>query len=190
MVAAQVVVAFEKTPRDRQARDDAAFHAFRFVARKHGRRSGDTARDADGSDVPHLSVWCQAFQARRTPLASVEVFEQTDERVLTGFHRRGTEAEREHERPFDEREIDLARDGDVAVLGAQYRSGVSRLLAAEFCHPSRTPTNPADRASHGVEEAPARMVPRSANSIGVPLYSPTQAVLPLARLARWGARST
>ena len=49
--------------------------------------------------MPPLSLACQAFQALTyCRLCAVEIFEQADERVLTGFHRRGTETERHHER--------------------------------------------------------------------------------------------
>ena len=49
----------------------------------------------------------------------VEVFEQRDERVLTGLHRGGPESERHHERSVARHEIDFARDRDVSVLGAR-----------------------------------------------------------------------
>ena len=99
VISAKVVVAFGEAPRNRQAGDHAALEAFRFMcaqdggtqviqraARRFPRRTGlkRFVPGLPGSDVLRL---------RR-----VEVFHETDECVLTGFHRCGTEAECEDER--------------------------------------------------------------------------------------------
>ena len=101
----------------------------------------------------------------------VEILEQADERVLAGFHRRRAEAEREHERAVRRAQIDLAGEGDVAVLGALVGPDQPLVGAAVPAIRPRTPTNPTDRASHGAEDAKRERdsCSRSASSIGVPL---------------------
>src|SRR5437016_1185798 len=46
----------------------------------------------------------------------IEVFEETDERMLTRFHRGWTEAEREDECSVGRLQINFASDRDIAVL--------------------------------------------------------------------------
>ena len=55
----------------------------------------------------------------------VEILEQADARVLTGFHRRRTESEREIEHAIRRAEIDFARDRNVSVLCAPVGSDES-----------------------------------------------------------------
>ena len=98
VVAAQVVVRLGEAPRDRQAGDDPAFHALGFVRAQH--------RGAGVIQRASRLRWYASFEPRVPGLPRsdvcglyvVEVFEQTNERVLTRFHRRGTETESHHER--------------------------------------------------------------------------------------------
>ena len=98
VIAAQVVVGLGEAPRDRQAGDDPAFHALGFVRAQH--------RGAGVIQRASRLRWDAAFELRVPGLpgsdvfrlCAVEIFEQTDERVLARFHRRRTEAECHHER--------------------------------------------------------------------------------------------
>ena len=98
VIAAQVVVRLREAPRDRQAGDDPAFHPFGFVRAQH-RGTGVIQRAS-------CLRWYAAFELRVPGLpgsdvlllCAVEVFEQADERVLPGFHRRRAETKRHHKR--------------------------------------------------------------------------------------------
>ena len=193
VIAAQVVVALREAPRNGQAGDHAALDAFRFMCAQH-RRTQVIQRAVRRLRVTcrPRAIVCQAFQALTySALRRVEVLHETDERVLTGFHRRGTEAEGEHERTVRRAEIDFAGDGDVAVLGALVGPD-QPLVGAQLLPPIREPDEPgrSGEPRRRARPTPTRSSLARRSSIGVPLYSPTQAVLPLPRLARWGARST
>ena len=97
VIAAQVVVALGEAPRDRQAGDDAAFHALRFVRPQHRRAELIQRRSRVRRDAAFEPLRATPATADVLGLRRVEVLEQADERVLTGFHRGRTEAERQHE---------------------------------------------------------------------------------------------
>ena len=98
VVTTKVVVGLGEAPRNRQAGDDPAFHALGFVRAQH-RGAGVIQRTS-------RLRWYAAFEPRvpgfpRSDvcrLCLVEIFEEANERVLTRFHRRGTETEGHHER--------------------------------------------------------------------------------------------
>src|SRR5439155_17571564 len=97
-IAAEVVVRLRESPRNREARDDSAFDALRFVCPQHG--------GADLIETRSL-LWRDTVHEPRVPgsprpdvlsLRLVEVLEQRDEGVLARLHRGRPESERHHER--------------------------------------------------------------------------------------------
>ena len=115
VIAAQIVIRFGESPRNRQAGDDAAFHAFGLV-RAHDCGAGVVQRRPFlGRNAPSELRMPLRPPADVRVSGSVEVLEQADKGMLPGLHRGGTEPQCHHERTVRRLKVDLAGQGHVAV---------------------------------------------------------------------------
>jgi len=119
VITAQIVVGLGEPPGDRKAGDDPAFDTLGFV------RSHECGTDPIEPALVfrrYLAVepcmpGVPASDIRA--LHVVEVLQQADQRVLTGFHGRRAETKGQDERAIRGREVDFSRNRDVPVLGAR-----------------------------------------------------------------------